>query len=83
MMKLLTLLGVIFSVIYILRQRSNTLRKTSSSHHSSDKERTSSSTAITMVQCEHCGVHIPQNEAVTHQGHTWCSLEHKRLSTEK
>lgn len=29
-----------------------------------------------MLQCEHCGVHLPGSEAVTIEGHVWCSREH-------
>lgn len=31
-----------------------------------------------MVQCAHCGVHLPEQDAVTRDGRTWCSLEHAR-----
>lgn len=33
----------------------------------------------TMVQCAHCGVHLPQSEALTIEGNTWCSQDHARL----
>ncbi|TEA74142.1 PP0621 family protein [Allopusillimonas ginsengisoli] len=32
-----------------------------------------------MVQCEHCGIHLPRSEAVMIGGRTWCSQEHARL----
>lgn len=32
-----------------------------------------------MVQCAHCGVHLPASEAVRTQGLAWCSAEHARL----
>lgn len=32
-----------------------------------------------MVQCAHCNVHLPEAEAVRHQGQYWCSLEHAQL----
>ncbi|MGE4336900.1 MAG: PP0621 family protein [Pigmentiphaga sp.] len=32
-----------------------------------------------MVQCAHCGVHLPAADAVKSQGQTWCSTEHARL----
>jgi uncharacterized protein len=35
---------------------------------------------ITIVQCAHCGVHIPENEAVHYQNKTWCSLEHAQAA---
>jgi len=32
-----------------------------------------------MVKCEHCGLHIPEAEAVTSAGHFFCSEEHRHL----
>lgn len=32
-----------------------------------------------MVRCAHCGIHMPQSEAMLIEGHTWCSQEHARL----
>lgn len=32
-----------------------------------------------MVQCAHCGVHLPSSDAVHSHGNTWCSHEHARL----
>ncbi len=34
---------------------------------------------ITMVQCEHCLTHLPEDEALIRYGHAWCSEEHERL----
>jgi uncharacterized protein len=32
-----------------------------------------------MVQCAHCGIHIPLSESVAGQGSVFCSDEHRRL----
>lgn len=32
-----------------------------------------------MVRCEHCGLHVPENESVTADGKRYCSREHARL----
>jgi len=32
-----------------------------------------------MVQCAHCGVHLPSTEALHYHGQHWCSPEHARL----
>src|SRR5690606_27093188 len=32
-----------------------------------------------MVQCAHCGVHLPATEAYRASGQDWCSAEHARL----
>lgn len=72
-MKLLILLCIVFGVIYLLRHRSvvATRQRVKSPHN---PQRT-----ISMVQCEHCGVHLPENEAIIRQGHIWCSPEHEQL----
>ena len=33
----------------------------------------------TMVPCEHCGLHIPKNEALQSDNRYYCSQEHLRL----
>ncbi|MGM0595051.1 MAG: PP0621 family protein [Pseudomonadota bacterium] len=30
-----------------------------------------------MVRCAHCGIHIPQNEALERDGESYCSPEHR------
>jgi len=32
-----------------------------------------------MVQCAHCGIHLPRSDALLINGQTWCSQEHARL----
>ena len=31
-----------------------------------------------MVCCEHCGVHLPENESIASQGIFFCSEEHRQ-----
>jgi len=33
----------------------------------------------TMVRCQHCGLHIPKNEALQSDNKYYCSQEHLRL----
>ena len=33
----------------------------------------------TMVRCQHCGLHIPKNEALQSANRYYCSQEHLRL----
>lgn len=35
--------------------------------------------ATRIVRCEYCGLHVPEPEAVRHEGHVYCSDEHRRL----
>ena len=30
-----------------------------------------------MVRCAHCGVHLPQTDAVEHAGQAYCSMRHR------
>ena len=36
----------------------------------------------TMVHCEHCGVHLPQSEAIGWRGHYYCSQAHLAAASE-
>lgn len=31
-----------------------------------------------MVRCDHCGLHVPEHEAILTDGHRYCSPEHER-----
>jgi len=33
-------------------------------------------TLVQMVPCAHCGMHVPQSEAVQRDGHSYCSAAH-------
>ncbi|RME34887.1 MAG: hypothetical protein D6786_03565 [Gammaproteobacteria bacterium] len=35
-----------------------------------------------MLRCEHCGTFVPAEEAVSEDGHVYCSQEHRRLAGE-
>lgn len=40
--------------------------------------------SASMVACSHCGVHLPQSEAVFNlQGQAFCSTEHQRAGPRK
>ena len=36
----------------------------------------------TMVHCEHCGVHLPQSNALGWRGHYYCSQAHLPAATD-
>ena len=40
---------------------------------------TQSGATENMVRCAHCGIHLPQSDAVRIDGRIWCSQEHARL----
>jgi uncharacterized protein len=33
-----------------------------------------------MVHCEHCGLYLPQDEAIGEDGRYYCCAEHRRLA---
>ena len=33
---------------------------------------------VQMVECAHCGLHLPRSEALTHGKHHYCCAEHQR-----
>ena len=37
----------------------------------------------TMVQCGHCGLHLPESESIATSAGTWCSDKHARLGFRK
>jgi uncharacterized protein len=38
---------------------------------------------VNMVACNHCGVHLAQEEAIHKEKNYYCCLEHSRLSNNK
>ena len=42
-----------------------------------DESKTPSATPSNMVACAHCGLHLPQEEAVTGTKGLYCSTEHR------
>ncbi|WP_456404472.1 PP0621 family protein [Thiolapillus sp.] len=65
-MKIVSLLVAAFLIWWILR----TLR--------GRKAAAPKSRIKNMLACEYCGLHIPEDEAVRKDGHTYCSKEHAR-----
>ncbi len=41
-----------------------------------DRSRNDSTENNTMVKCLHCGLHIPENEAIKQGDKVFCSLDH-------
>ena len=48
-------------------------------HKPAAGQQAGSAASESMVRCDHCGIHMPQSEAMLIEGHTWCSQEHARL----
>lgn len=67
----LIVIGLIIWLLYRAFQRM--LSKPDTGQKSSPEEKTSHR----MVKCAHCGIHIPQDEALKRDEHDYCSPEHR------
>ncbi|MSQ64774.1 MAG: hypothetical protein EXR37_00220 [Limnohabitans sp.] len=71
-MKYLILLGVVFAVIWWI--------KLSRPATPADKTSTATDGPQNMVRCAHCGLHLPDNEAVLSRNTAYCSEAHRVLA---
>ena len=80
-MKYLLVFVVVFIGIWMWRH--NRIAATQDKKQQSDREKTRTQTQQTMVSCAHCGLHLPQTEALPGPGgvaEQWfCSSEHRQL----
>ena len=76
MARLILLLAAVALVWWWLRSRRSPVRTDSAA----PKPPANSHAAHEMVSCAHCGVHLPQSDAVSDAaGAFYCSDEHRRL----
>lgn len=72
--------AIIVLVAYLAyRVVKNWLAKLDKSQLQTDKKEEK---IATMVRCQYCAVHIPQNEALKRKGHWYCSEEHAAKNTD-
>lgn len=71
MAKILLLAVVIWLAFLILRRYLRSIQ----SDRTPDQQ-----DAAVMVQCRHCGLHIPQNDSIAVNEHYYCSEEHRKQS---
>jgi uncharacterized protein len=78
-MKFLLWLGLGFLLVtWLMRGKKAAPR--SSPGYSRPAAEASGNTAEAMVRCAHCGLHVPQSEAIMlSSGTGFCSDEHRRL----
>jgi len=70
----LVLLAVSFYVVKLIKTRlDEPLKKLKKDDHVDEP-----SNANNMVKCLHCGLHIPEKEAIKQGDKVFCSLEHAR-----
>lgn len=79
MNKLILWLVVAAIVIYIGRQYNRMRAQARTQAPSNNAAPAASLPGERMVQCAHCGIYLPQSEAIKTGGHTWCSPEHASL----
>ena len=70
--RLLILAGIVWLIYSFIK------RAISTSQNSQEKPSNPPATAI-MHKCSHCGVHVPEHEAITSEGLFFCSTIHKDL----
>jgi uncharacterized protein len=70
MAKLIILAIAIWLVITILKRYRKSLDQSDASAASTGRDSES------MVQCAHCGIHLPQSESVQSDGQYFCSQAH-------
>ena len=68
-MKYLLLLGILMGVIWWLKLSRNT----------DTNQQAASNEPQTMVRCLHCGLHLPDDEALHARTGLYCSKEHRDL----
>ncbi|PKO90985.1 MAG: hypothetical protein CVU15_11270 [Betaproteobacteria bacterium HGW-Betaproteobacteria-1] len=70
MAKLIILAIAIWLVITILKRYRKSLDQSDASAENTGRDSES------MVQCAHCGIHLPQSESVLSDGQYFCSQAH-------
>jgi len=78
---ILVLLAVSFYVVKLVRLKLDEQQKNSNkeSHDSNDDSSDNGQQSKKlMVKCQHCGLHIPEKEAIKKGDNIFCSLEHAK-----
>ncbi len=71
---ILVLLAVSLYIVKYLRTKLDQSQK----HNDKDSKDNNQNTKKLMVKCQHCGLHIPEKEAIKKGDNTFCSLEHAK-----
>jgi uncharacterized protein len=73
MVKILLLAIIVWLLILIIKRYSRSLQRGSSSSKTAE--------SAVMVQCRHCGLHIPKEDSIAEEGQYYCCEEHRQQST--
>lgn len=72
MMKYLLLIGIVMLVLWLARSARPTVPR------QDGKSRRAGDAPVPMVSCAHCGLHLPESEALPGRGGHYCCEEHRR-----
>lgn len=70
--RLLLYIFLIAAAVWLWRRLTSKPKKTSRTEQ----------TALPMVRCAHCGVHLPRDQALPHREHWYCSQAHLEQDSE-
>lgn len=73
MVKLLLLAIIVWLLYLILKRYTGSLRNSSADQNTPD--------ASLMVQCRHCGLHVPKSDSIMTGDDYYCCEEHRRQAT--
>ena len=77
-MKLMVLLLAILAGVWLIKRQQ---LRAAAPKRQSPRTPPRVAQAMPILACQHCGVHVPQNEAVTgRQGGVYCCAAHRRAS---
>lgn len=71
MVKILLLAIIVWLLFLIIKRYNRSLRSGSAKTNES----------AVMVQCQHCGLHIPKEDSIAEEGQYYCCEEHRQQST--
>jgi len=69
--RLIVIAVAIWLALYLLRRLFNRSTPTPT-------DKTTAGSPENMVRCAQCGLHLPEAEAIAHQGRYYCCEEHRR-----
>lgn len=73
-MKYLLVIAVILVAFWVWRNN----RQSDSTARESRPSKRSGTTMVRMVECRHCGTHLPETEALQGSTGWYCSSDHRR-----
>lgn len=73
MLKILLLAIIVWLLFLIIKRYNRSLRSGSASSKTVE--------TAAMVQCRHCGLHIPKEDSIAVEGQYYCCEEHRQQST--